>query len=146
MTDCIEWTRSKNGGYGSQWYRGKVHRAHRVAYCEAHGLDIYALGGLVVRHKCDNPNCVNPDHLELGTKKDNARDREERGRHHDCRGTLNGRAVLTEELVLQLRAEYRPGVRGKGAAKLAKKYGISPAQAWRVVSGESWSHVIAPSK
>ncbi len=76
---CWIWTGSKAGnGYGQIWKDGRLARVNRVSY------ELY-IGpipdGLVVRHKCDVRLCVNPDHLEVGTHADNARDMIERGRH-----------------------------------------------------------------
>ncbi len=81
MKACWEWAASKNpDGYGhfQVFRRGKWRslRAHRIAYEQSYG-EIPA--GLIVRHRCDNPRCVRPDHLELGTTKDNVRDLYERG-------------------------------------------------------------------
>src|SRR5262245_2534708 len=80
LTPCWEWTGAKHVfGYGQiggpEW--GTPLLAHRVAYAFAHGP---IPKGKVVRHKCDNPGCVNPYHLELGTSRDNARDAWRRGR------------------------------------------------------------------
>jgi hypothetical protein len=80
---CHVWTGHRNSaGYGLINANGKLERAHRVAYELAFG----AIPGdtdedIVVRHKCDNRPCVNPDHLELGSRGDNNRDTAERGRH-----------------------------------------------------------------
>src|SRR5688572_33287595 len=99
--------RSRSRGYGHVSFNGEVRRAHRVAYELAHGV---APGNLVVRHSCDTPACVNPDHLLLGTQLDNIADRNMRGRtakgdrsgprtHPECypglKGEQNGRAKLT---------------------------------------------------
>jgi hypothetical protein len=77
--ECIEWHgyRDKDG-YGTVYVGNyKTVRAHRHVYEECIGP---IPNGLILRHKCDNPPCVNPNHLEPGTQKDNARDRDERGR------------------------------------------------------------------
>ena len=65
---CWEWQGSVRCGYGKiRSVNGEHHGAHRVAYCDEHGLDIGDIRGLVVRHSCDNPPCCNPSHLRLGT-------------------------------------------------------------------------------
>ncbi len=77
---CWWWTRAiGDDGYGRWWMSGnKVALAHRIAYEIAYGK----IGqGLFVRHRCDEPSCVRPEHLVLGTLIDNARDAIERGRH-----------------------------------------------------------------
>ncbi len=76
---CWEWTGAKTHfGYGKMMIAGKVVRAHRVSY----ELHVGAIPSeLLIRHRCDNPACVNPDHLEPGTQADNIQDMMERGRH-----------------------------------------------------------------
>lgn len=76
--DCWEWTRAKHRfGYGMMRVNTVLHTAHRLAYMDYMGQ---IPDGLVVRHKCDNPACCNPHHLELGTQKDNLDDATKRGR------------------------------------------------------------------
>lgn len=81
--ECWEWTGARLRSRGELWY-GQVHRggvtayAHRVAWELANGP---VPDGLHVRHKCDNPACVNPAHLEVGTHQDNVNDMVARGRH-----------------------------------------------------------------
>lgn len=80
--DCIEWTKGTDAkGYGVQRYRGKFQRSHRVAFFEAHGY-----WPNICRHTCDNPPCINPEHLLDGTRGDNIRDAVERGRYVSANG------------------------------------------------------------
>ncbi len=81
---CWEWTAAVNhGGYGLFQYTSRsCRRAHRVSYELAYGP---IPKGMVVMHKCDNPPCVNPDHLELGTMADNNRDKGQKGRARNGR-------------------------------------------------------------
>jgi hypothetical protein len=73
---CHVWTGGVDqGNYGLTNYKGKNVRVHRVVACEKYGE---IPKGVIVRHKCDNPMCANPDHLELGSHKDNTRDFYER--------------------------------------------------------------------
>lgn len=78
MFDCIEWAVCRDRfGYGMRKVYGKVRRLHLIAFEEANGP---IPEGRVVRHKWDNPSCYNPAHLELGTRAENNRDRDVRGR------------------------------------------------------------------
>lgn len=76
-TECWLWTAGKSGfGHGRFAIEGKLYSPHRISYTIAHGRIPLspAYHGTVVRHTCDNPACCNPDHLELGSQRDNARD------------------------------------------------------------------------
>lgn len=69
---CTEWTGGKDAdGYPMFWYQGKTERASRCLWCILYGA---IPDGLIVRHTCDNPECLNPSHLQLGTHKDNTAD------------------------------------------------------------------------
>jgi hypothetical protein len=137
---CIEAPGARNkDGYCQTTFDGKQSLAHRVAYCKHHGIPIESIKGLVVRHHCDNPPCINPEHLEIGTHADNMRDMYSRGRRAAARGEANGRAVLTEAQVHQLRAEYVKGSPTHGTLALAKKYGIGKSQAHNIIKGLQWT-------
>lgn len=88
---CWEWTgRTNELGYGRLIVDGKETRAHRAMYFMLHPD---ADRSLVVMHKCDNPRCVNPDHLQLGTVKDNVKDMHRKGRFRGGAPTGNKNAV-----------------------------------------------------
>lgn len=131
-TGCWNWTTSRRAGYGSIWVDGKNRRAHRVSY-ELHHGDIK--DGLYVCHRCDNPVCVNPEHLFLGTSAENSADRDAKGRHITHRGSDNVSAKLTEEDVIAIRASD-----GKGIV-LAAYYGVSPSRISEIRTGKKWRHV-----
>lgn len=137
---CWVWTGSNNGqGYGTigAMEIGRRHiRAHRLSYMWHRGE---IPEGMVVCHKCDNPPCVNPEHLFLGTPADNMRDRNIKGRHWAQRGENHCRAILTEELVKKLRAEYVPG--HGGGWRLARKYNLQGPTVMRVIKRETWKHI-----
>ena len=137
MSDCIETTYPRLYGYGYMFYRGKTVRHHRYAYCQAHGIELEEIEGLVVRHKCDNRACVNPDHLELGTTQDNVDDRMRRGRNTPTAGTINGMAVLTDSQVLEIRERARRELQ----KDIAKDFGISQSAVSRIVTRKRWTHV-----
>lgn len=83
--ECREWEGSRYAsGYGAKWENGKMRRAHRVEWEKHYGP---IPEGMWVLHKCDNPPCCNIDHLWLGTRRDNERDKVNKGRHHHSRKT-----------------------------------------------------------
>lgn len=136
--DCLKFDGFLNQwGYGMCWYKGGSQLAHRVAYVEARGLPIEDIKGQIVRHTCDNPSCVNPEHLEAGTQVDNMQDMRERGREGDARnfGAANGRTVLSPDDVLVIRAQYVKGSKEFGLPSLARKFGVGTSQIHRVVKG-----------
>jgi hypothetical protein len=138
--DCWLWTAATSGnGYGQVKARGKMRQAHREAYEDEHGP--CSADGLVVRHRCDTPLCVNPDHLEIGTHADNSRDRVGRGRHVSCKGSGHSNSKLDEADVLAIRAEYVSGCREHGTRALGRRYGVSQTLVGRIVRRECWGHV-----
>jgi len=122
-------------GYTTMQVGGRPLRGHRVSWEVHHGP---IPDGLNVLHRCDNPACVNPDHLFLGTHADNVHDMVNKGRLVVSRGEDSGGAKLTAADVLAIRAHS--GHRGHGVA-LARRYGVSPALISMVRSGRIWTHV-----
>lgn len=117
MTACVEHNGCLNkDGYGVVnvvTSAGRVNLAHRLSFYKKHGYLPE-----VVRHKCDNPSCVNPDHLEAGTQQDNVRDAHLRNRAH-----RQGK-VLTDAEVLEIKKALKTPHYGIGK-ELAAKYGVS---------------------
>lgn len=126
-------------GYGRKQVNGKRHRAHRLAYAQAHGLAIEDIAGQVVRHTCDNRKCINPEHLLIGTPKDNTADMIERGRN-----LVNGvhfNARLSKEAVQHIRKVYKPRCPVNGAKALAKIYGTGYKNISQIACNKTWRSV-----
>lgn len=137
MTDCILWTPRRNGQvaahrYGRVWdpERRRSMGAHVLAWEAANGA---VPDGAVVRHKCDNPPCVNPHHLEIGTMGDNSRDMVKRGR---ARGQFRAgdNTTLSAADVLVIRSEWT-GERGQ-AAELGRRFGVHRSTVLRIAKGD----------
>lgn len=139
MTPCIIWKKyCTRAGYGQVGVGGKVLYAHRVAYAEANGVSVESLDGIEVRHVCDNPPCVNPEHLVLGTHAQNMGDMKERGR--SPQGTRNGQAKLTDEEVALIRSLYIPRHRELGGSALSRRFGVSQQHISSIVNFQRWSY------
>ena len=128
-------------GYGRLYIRGTKSRyenASRVMWILTHGS---IPDGLCVLHKCDNPKCVNPEHLFLGTKKDNTQDMMRKGRNRCGRqlGTDHWAAKLTVEDVLCIRRLYKSGTISQRA--LARKYAVSQHTIMMITTGQGWRHI-----
>jgi hypothetical protein len=138
--ECWEWTGTQNhSGYGLYTVgdgkrRRKTHSAHRYSWVLKFGP---VPDGLFVCHRCDNRSCVNPDHLFLGTAKDNMVDASDKMRM--SHGEHHHETTLTEEMVTALRAEY--ATTGKSTRDLAQEFGISPSSAWRIINRKTWKHI-----
>lgn len=135
MSDCWYWRGcTDNLGYGHMNILGEV-KAHRVSWRLFRGDP----GDKMVLHKCDVRNCVNPDHLFLGTQTDNMRDCVAKGRHKSVPkyGETNPMAVLTGDKVGQMRAVRAAS--GRSYSLIAKDFGVSTMTAYRAITGQSWS-------
>ncbi len=143
MSGCWLWTASLSNsgdhfGYGQIRVHDRPQLAHRVSW-ELHRGAVPA--GLNVLHKCDNPGCVNPDHLFLGTHQDNVADRHAKGRtrqgHVPLRsGEHHGCAKLTWAKVDEIRALYTAG--GHSFNQLAQQFGVSKRSILFVVHRKHW--------
>jgi hypothetical protein len=99
---------------------------------------------VAARHKCDNPPCCRPKHLENGTQIDNIRDRVERGRSRNRpfpSGQANPVAALTEDMVIAARILYRAGI---SFLRIAALFGRTESAIRQAACGETWAHVTAP--
>lgn len=135
---CIEWQGPlKQDGYGAVSWEGQATTAHRVAYTLAKGL---IPDGLQVRHTCDNRRCCNPDHLILGTQRENMADRRERPKKWGwgAKGEASGKAKLTNEQVIDIRLRY---AMGETAKAIAKDIGMSHSAVQNITSRRTWTHI-----
>lgn len=136
--DCWTWTAAQvHAGYGALKVRRpwKVYmiRAHRISYRLAHPDD--EMAGLEVCHSCDNPPCVNPAHLFLGTPLVNAIDRDTKGR--GIRGTRCHAAKVTDKDVLEIRSLANV----RTTAELMAIYGLNRSSVRKIILGNTWAHV-----
>ncbi len=139
LSPCQEYTGELDAyGYGvvhvmvssKNWVYVK---AHRLSYALHNGEDP---GGKIVRHKCDNPPCVNPEHLLLGTNKDNVADRDKRNR--TSKGTSRPLSKLTDDKVRWLRSQREAGV---GLKVIASELGVNHSTVSLASSRKTWKHV-----
>ena len=131
---CINFGGSvPTGRYGQVWFHGRMYLAHRAIMGDDRGL---IPRGMFVCHTCDNPRCVNPEHLYIGTPTQNALDRESRNRSNSPRGEQHALAKLTEEKVIQIFFESGP------QSAIAKKYGIVQATVCKIKNKQRWAHVL----
>jgi len=130
---CWIWLGSlSRNGYGWFYYppRNMV-RAHIAAW------ELYRgpRNGFHVLHNCDNPTCVNPEHLYLGTVQDNMNDRERRGRGAVHIGSLNNNAKLTEADIIAIRADKR------WPRFIAKDWNTPVSTIKHILRRETWKHI-----
>jgi len=140
---CWKWTgATDSAGYGAMRVGGTLDgtrgmkKAHRIAWVLKHGP---IPKGMCVCHKCDNPSCVRPGHLFLGTYSDNMNDMLAKGRGRHRRGERHGRAKLTERDVHAIRARYASGDVTQEA--LAAEYGVTHVLIGKIVRHKLWTHI-----
>jgi hypothetical protein len=124
--DCWEWNKYiNNKGYGTFCINKQHIPSHRYSY----EIFIGDPSGFEVCHKCDNPKCVNPSHLFLGTHSDNMRDRSLKGRGND---------KLTPQKVIEIRNMYEQGIETSAIAKI---YSMNRRSIRSIRTKETWSYV-----
>lgn len=119
-------------GYPTIHRNGKTQNIHRFIYEQVHGK---VPDHLVVRHKCDVRNCINTNHMELGTHKENSQDMVVRGRN--LYGEINRNSKLTEKEVLEIR---RLSV-SYSQRELAKMFNVGKTTIARIQNRETWKHI-----
>ena len=119
INDCIEWKGSKNKeGYGSIMINHKLTKTHRLSY----QLQIGEIpSGLLICHSCDNPSCINIQHLWVGTDKQNTADKYLKGRQNILKGEKNPSSKLKDIQVYEIRELLKKGEKG---TEIAKKYSV----------------------
>lgn len=136
-TGCHEWSGFRNSkGYGIFWNGERTLGAHRWAWEYEHGP---IENGLFILHRCDNPPCVNTEHLFVGTHDDNMADMIAKGRQSFLKGTRNPRAKLTDAQIREIRKRYIPSKVSQQT--LANEYGVNQTMIGFIVRGASWSHL-----
>lgn len=130
-SDCWIWMAGgKHAGYGGFGINNKMNSAHRVAWELFYGeIPI----GMMVCHKCDTPRCVNPNHLFLGTSKDNGIDMASKGR--------GAHSVLTPEQVSEIKYALKHNSYDFSQSEIARKYGISKYIISRIALGKTWKGI-----
>jgi len=134
---CWNWDKVTRYGYGQFWVNGTNKRVHRVAY-ESFIGEIPE--GMCVCHTCDNPRCINPNHLWLGTTQENTADREDKGRGHaqTRHGENNPRTEFTNRIVKFIKTLSELGMKQH---EIAKIYKVNQSTISRILSLKRWKYV-----
>lgn len=141
ISGCWNWSKSIGWhGYGKFAMNGKHWRAHRLSYQVFKGVEIKP--GNLILHSCDNPRCVNPDHLSEGSHQQNSDDAKSKGRLKilsEMRlGSRNRFSKLNESIVSDIKMRLRDGAKG---VDLSAEYSISRAVISEIKTGKLWRHV-----
>lgn len=129
---CWIWKASLRNKYGSFYYNGKTYKSNRFSFLLHYG---FLPEDKLVCHTCDNPLCVRPEHLFLGTTEENISDKINKNRQ--AKGSKNGSAKLTENQVKQIKIDlenYSYGLK----VRLAKKYGVSKSAITLISKNKNW--------
>lgn len=132
---CVIWPFGKDTfGYGCVTHNGKKDRTNRTQWERANGQTVPK--GMVVRHTCDNPSCINPNHLIIGTQAENIADQAARGRK--AVGAMKGGAKLTDEIVRSVRQRKN---NGETLRDMALEFGVSEGTLSQAYRRDTWRHV-----
>lgn len=136
VTGCLEWSGCRTAaGYGRLRVKQKTLYAHRASYELSAGE---SASGKFVCHKCDNPCCIEPTHLFLGTNADNMSDCARKGRTARQHGQTSGKAKLTDAQAMEI-WQKRQG--GESNMALAVEYGIDATVVSRIANKKAWTHI-----
>ena len=146
--DCWEWLRAKSRGYGNFWFKDKTYSAHRFVLYLVNG--VHPPDDMFVCHHCDNPGCVNPNHLYIGTRSDNGKDMVERGQFVDnlpFAWVKNRRFSDNEVVELRKILVFIKGQRGRGKKNnslraVARGYKCSLETILNIRDRKSYAHVL----
>lgn len=137
--DCWEWQAYKSKkGYGSFGVKRNILLAHRISWIIANGQ---IPKGKIIMHKCDNPPCVNPEHLFCGTPMDNMMDKMRKGRYKKgkiVRGESHPISKLKKEDIPKIRNLYDQGI---STHKIGKRFGVNSKTIWFIGKRIAWSHI-----
>lgn len=141
---CWNWIHAKNeAGYGVTKVNGRagwVERVHRVSYAVFVGP---IAPGVCVLHRCDNRQCFNPEHLFLGSKRDNTNDMLSKGRWREpepSRGSKAGTSKLSEQQVEEVISRL---LAGETRTSIAESLGVSLSTISKIATGKNWAHLTA---
>jgi hypothetical protein len=137
--ECVVMSLTTNG-YGYFHVNNKNIRAHRFSFQLKHNRLIKE--GMCILHSCDNPLCVNPNHLSEGTQQENITDMCNKGRYYSgegIKGEKNTTSKLTEKQVLEIR--HKHANTDKGYRKLGKEYGVDNSTIMRIINRKTWQHI-----
>lgn len=130
---CWEW-RSERGLYPKFWTGDGYERATRFIWQRVNGVSLTSDQHLC--HKCDNPRCVNPEHLFVGSHADNMQDKARKGRASRCVGEANGQAKLTALDVSHIKRWRECGF---SQQKIADAYGVTQTHISEILTGKAWA-------
>lgn len=135
-TECWIWAGSKNKkGYGQIHFEGKTRIAHRVSY----EINIGGIPkNILVCHSCDNPSCINPSHLFLGTNLDNSNDKFSKGRGRALIGQENGNSKLSTDEVIKIKSMLK---NNESSYSIARKFNVKGETVLSIKNKLTWSHI-----
>jgi len=135
ISGCLEWTGFRDpAGYSRVSFKGRLEYGHRVVWMMVH--ETVLTSDEEVLHKCDNPPCINIDHLFLGTQHDNLVDMVRKERRFYV-GEDNPHAILTESIVLEI---VKRNTEGESGRSLAHEFGVHKSTVYDILKGRRWSH------